>query len=397
VLSRSPSFAALFTARSLSLLGDGIGSLALIIHVQEDRGTGTAVALLLFVVSLPRVVSPLAGVIADRIDQRTVIAGGEIAQGALMGIAAIWLPPLPVLLGLLLGKAMVATISEPAVQSAVPALVDDGDLPGANALLGGLREAGEVLGPLLGGVIVAVAGVRTGLAVDALTFLVSIPLLARVPSLPPEPSDGTPHELGTAVWEGLRYVAAEPVTRAVAIAFFLVGLTAADDVALPFLARTLGAGSAGIGVLYASVGAGLILGYVVLARAGHRIRPAPAFVMGAAVIGVANALTGLASALGVAVAFQLTRGVGTAVLETNLQTLIQRTVPRRMLGRVFANVYGAVNIAAALALLVGGPLLDATSDRTVLVVAGLIGLAAAASSALLLRWQPRLGKRDDAS
>ncbi len=70
----------------------------------------------------------------------------------------------------------------------MPALVDDADLPAANAILSGLRQGGEVLGPLLGGLIVAAGGVRAGLAVDALTFLVSVPLLLRLPRMPASPA-----------------------------------------------------------------------------------------------------------------------------------------------------------------------------------------------------------------
>lgn len=385
LLSRSPAFAGLVAARGVSLVGDGVGTLALIVHVQRVRGSGSAVGLLLLVASLPRLLSPLAGAVADRVDRRTVIVAGELAQGLLVGAMALWLPPLPVLLVLLLGKALVVTIAEPAGQSALPALVEDADLPAANAMIGGLREAGEVLGPLLGGVLVAAAGVRAGLAVDALTFVISVPLLARIPALPPQHrhDDEPGKSLAADAWAGLRHVARDPVTRAVTAGFFFVGLTAADDVALPFLAPVLGAGERGIGVLYAGVGAGLVVGYLIrpLRRS---IQPRAGFLMGMGIAALGNLLTAGAPFLAAAVAFQITRGVGVAILDVHLQTLIQRSVPRRLLGRVFANVYGAVNIAAAGALLLGGPLLDATSARTVLVTVGLVGLAGTALSALLL-------------
>lgn len=378
VLRRSRPFARLFTARGLSLLGDGVGGLALVVHVQRGEGTGTAVGLLLLAAALPRLLSPLAGAVADRTDQRTLLAAAELAQGVVMGAAALWLPPFPVLLALLLGKSVAATVADPAGRSAVPTLVDDADLPAANSLLGALREGGEVLGPLVGGLVVAAAGVRAALAVDALTFLASVPLLLRLPPLPPERDA---RRLAGAAWDGLRYTATHPVARVLALAFLLVGLSAADDVALPFLARDLGAGPRGIGTLYAAVGAGLVLAYLVQASARRPLPPASGFVAGITVAGLGNVLTGLAPVLVAAVAAQMIRGVGLAVLETNLQTLAQRTVPRAMLGRVFANVYGAVNVGAAVSLLAGGALLDATSARTVLVAAGVLGLAAAAFAA----------------
>lgn len=141
VLGRSSSFAALLVARGVSLLGDGVGNLALVVHVQRTRNTGTAIGLLLLAASLPHLLSPLTGTIADRVDQRRVLIAGELGQGLLLGAAIVWLPPLPALLALLLAKATVATIAEPAGRSAVPALVVDADLPAANSLLGGAREA----------------------------------------------------------------------------------------------------------------------------------------------------------------------------------------------------------------------------------------------------------------
>lgn len=383
VLSRSPAFAALVGGRAVSLLGDGIGGLALIVHVQRDEGTGTALALLLLVASLPRLLSPLAGTVADRVDQRMVLAGGELGQGVVLLAAAVWLPPLPVLLGLLLVKAAIVAISEPAGFSAVARLVTDDDLPAANALLGGLRQAGEVLGPALGGTIVALGGVRAGLAVDAATFLVSVPLLLRVPKLPPTARETVGGILADAR-AGLRYTLRTPTVRALVAGFFLAGLAAGDDVALPFLAGDLGAGPRGTGVLYAAVGAGLILGFVALSHRGA----GPGLVVGATVAAGGNALTGVAPFLVAAVAFQTVRGVGLALYGTMLQTRLQRKVPRDLLGRVSANAYGAVNVAACFGLLVAGPLLDITSARTVLLVSGGVGLLGAAVSARAGRMSP---------
>jgi len=386
LLSRSPAFAALLTARSVSVIGDGVGNLALVVHVQRVDGTGTAVGLLLLAASLPRLLSPLAGTAADRVDRRLVLAAGELGQGLVLAVAVIWLPALPVLLVVLLAKAAITTVAEPAGQSAVPDLVGDEDLPAANALLGGVRQAGEVLGPLVGGLVVAVGGVRAGLAVDTLTFVVTVPLLLRVPPLPPTPdvTEGAAEATGVLAdaWSGLRYTLRHPVARALVVGFFLAGLAAADDVALPFLARGFGAGARGIGALYAAVGGGLIVGYVLVSR---RTATAGVFVIGAAVAAAGNLLTGVAPVLVAAVAFQILRGTGLAAFETALQTLLQRTVPRPYLGRVFANVYGAVNVAACVALLGGGVLLDATSSRTVLIASGCAGVVGTVASVRLLR------------
>jgi hypothetical protein len=136
----------------------------------------------------------------------------------------------------------------------------------------------------------------------------------------------------------------------------------------------------------------MVLGYVLLVRVGESGSVTRGFVAGAAIAGIGNSLTGLAPAIGLAVGFQVIRGLGTAVLDTSLQTMLQRSVARPMLGRVFANVYGAVGIAAAISVTLGGVLLDATSPGTVLVIAGLTAITAGITSGLLLRVQERAAR-----
>ena len=79
------------------------------------------------------------------------------------------------------------------------------------------------------------------------------------------------------------------------------------------------------------------------------------------------------------------RGAAIPLIGTSVTTLIQRTTPQELLGRTLANVYGGVEVAAALGYLCGGPLLDATSPRATFVVIGLGGLAGTIVCATLLR------------
>ena len=122
---------------------------------------------------------------SDRVDQGRLLAACEIAQCLLVVVILVWLPPLGVLLVLLFLKATAATIADPAARSAVPALVADTDLTAANAMLGGLRQIAAVVGPLLGGVLVATVEVRGALGVDAVSFVVGAILLLRLPRVTP--------------------------------------------------------------------------------------------------------------------------------------------------------------------------------------------------------------------
>jgi MFS family permease len=384
----SPDFRALLTARSLSWVGDGIANVALVIHLQRTEGTGRAVGLLLLVTTLPAVLAPFTGVVVDRYDRRRVLAAAEYAQAVVGAVIVVWLPALAPLLVLVLLKSIAATLTDIAGRSAIADLVPHDGLVVANAWFGGARQGGDILGPLLGGILVAVSSVRTAIAVDVATFVVAVPLLLRLPALRPTPEHGPARHWLSEARAGLSYIARHHVARAVTVGFFVVGLTAADDVALPFLARELGAGDIGVGAIYAAVAAGLVVGYVALGRGRIAAAPVAGFVGGCLVLGAGEVFTGLAGALAVAVSFQLVRGLGAAAIDVHLQTLLQRSVPPDTLGRVFANVYGAVGVAAALSTGVAGPLVDATSPGTVLVLAGIVAFAAAGATALLMRRRP---------
>jgi predicted MFS family arabinose efflux permease len=98
-----------------------------------------------------------------------------------------------------------------------------------------------------------------------------------------------------------------------------------------------------------------------------------------------NLLTAAAPWLAAAVAAQVIRGLAIPLADSHVSTYLQRTTPPDMLGRVLANVYGGVGVAAAAGYLAGGPLVDATSPRAAFVVVGCGGLAGALACAALLR------------
>jgi MFS family permease len=117
----------------------------------------------------------------------------------------------------------------------------------------------------------------------------------------------------------------------------------------------------------------VLAGFALLARR----TPAPArlALIGFALASGGNALTGAAPAIAIALAMQAVRGVGNAWLGVGVDTLVQREIPRAVRGRVFANLYGGVGVAAGASYLAGGPLVDAIGPRSVLIGAGIGGLA----------------------
>jgi MFS family permease len=387
VVRRSPGLASLLAAQTISPLGDAMATTALILHVQRTTGSATAVGLLLFAQAIPPLAAPLAGVIADRFPPGRLLSIGWLAQAVLAGLLALLLPPLGALLAVVFVLALADTPLSAAAGRCIPAVVADDDLVAANALRSGVRELGTVLGPPLAGLLFAVSGTRLVLGLDALTFLVVVPLALRLPTLKEDTDGRIRLSFARDARDGLAFIWRTPAVLAVALGFWAVVLfSAPDDLTLPFLATvTFRAGPVAVGVLLAAASAGLLAGLPFVNPAGRRLGVTRGVVTGFAVMATGNLLTAAAPWLTAAFAAQMLRGLAIPLADTHVTTYLQRTTPPQMLGRVLANVYGGVGAAAAAGYLLGGPVVEATSPRTAFVIIGCGGLAGAAITAVLLR------------
>jgi MFS family permease len=394
LLGANRPFRLLWTARAVSFLGDSLGLVALMLHVASTTGQALAVAALLLAGDFaPALLGPLTGTVADRLDRRRVMVACELVQGALVVAIALWLPSLPLLLVLVGLRAVAGQVFQPASRAAVPAVVPEPDLERANAAVGVATNGGETLGPLVAAVALPLLDVRGVLLLDAAAFAVSAVLLAFLPALP---GDGPGRDRASFLADartGLRYLWRERTVRVVTLGFVaIVACNGIDDVALVFLATdTLGGGDGAVGLLLAAVGIGLLAGYALLARTRRRVAMPALLLAGFAVSSAGNLLTGLAWAVAAAFALQAVRGLGIAALDVAATTLVQRIVPAGLLGRVFGTLYGGIGVAAALAYVLGGLLLDRTGPRTAFVTAGAAGLVATAATALALRRARRRG------
>jgi MFS family permease len=332
LLGANRPFRLLWSARAVSFLGDSLGLVALMLHVADTTGQALAVALLLLVGDFaPALLGPLTGTVSDRLDRKRVMVACELVQGVVVAAAALWLPSLPLLLGLVALRAVAGQVFQPASRAAVPALVPDRDLESANAAVGIGTNGGEALGPLAAALLLPVLDVRGVLLTDAATFLVSAALLALLPATRRQrPEPGQHASLLADTSAGLRHLWEHRTLRTIALGYFaIVAFNGIDDVALVFLATdTLGGGESAVGLLLAAVGIGLLVGYAVLARPRRRVSMIPLLLAGFAVSSAGNLLTGLAWAVAAAFVVQAIRGLGIAEIDVAANTLVQRSVPR---------------------------------------------------------------------
>lgn len=388
LLRDNVAFRRLWVSRSLSFIGDSLGGIALLLHVADTEGSGTAVALLLLVGDFaPTFLSPLSGTLSDRFDRKRLMVVSELAQGSIIGVIALVNLPFAPLLALVAVRSTLAGVFQPASRSAVTTLVPANRLESANAALGFGTHGFDLIGPLAGAALLPVVGIRGMLLADALTFVISAALLSRLPGLPPVPLEGESRlSFLRDARDGVEAIWSIRPIRVLTIGFCTaVAFSASDDVALVFLAQdSLGGGDAAASLLYAGAGTGLLIGFGLVAGIGGRVALAGMMLMGFAIASGGNLLTGLAWSVPAAFGFQLVRGLGISLIDVSVNTFVQRSVPPGMQGRVFANLYGFIGIAAGVAYVTGGPLLDLSGPRLVFLVAGIGGLVATAWMALRL-------------
>ena len=359
------AFRVLWWSRVVSFAGDGIGKTALVLYAATHGAA--AVSLVLLAVAAPRFLGPLAGALADRLDQRRLMAACETGQAAVFAALALFLPPLPVLLALVLVSGGLATAFVPAGRSAVPALVPEHKLGRANALLGTAFNIQVAVGPTIGGLAVELGGARVAFAVNAVTFVVSALILTRLPALRPV---GDHSGLWTETVAGLRFVATAPGPRALVLSLFVgVSFIAMDNVALVFLVSDVLHGSAAeFGFTQAAFGVGMLAASGLLTLG---VRSAVALLVGGLVLSAAGTVaTALVPTLLAVAAVQFVAGAGNGVENVASDTLVQRLTPRHLLGRAFGAVATAGQLGSAVAYAAAAPLVSALGPRAVFLIAG---------------------------
>jgi MFS family permease len=341
----------LFCGQCVSNLGDWLDFLALTVLIAYVWEMGPpALAALSIAIAIPWIfVAPFAGVWVDRWPKKRVMVGTDLVRAALVA-GLVVAPSLPVLLILVFLKTSVATFFAPADQATIRIIVPESQLHQAIALSQLVTQSTKIIGPALGGLIVAVASPRVAFGVDAVTFLASAAILSRLRPVDDPAARRAEDEAGGAddhggYWvelrEGLAYIAAR---RALVLCIVGFGATifllfCFDSLsALAF--QQLGVSKALFGLAIAGIGAGGVVGTVAVGRYGGDVNPFLLLGGGTAIVG------GCVTLLGVALLADLGAppwiwtpvlvvvGIASAGILVASPTIIQKETPPELMGRV---------------------------------------------------------------
>jgi MFS family permease len=341
---------------------------------------------------VPLVVFQLfGGVLADRTNRLRLLIGTQILTALTLTVAFVL-----TLLGLVRVEHLLVlaalsytfrAFDEPSRMSLIPQLVDREQLPNAVALGSIPWQAGRMIGPSITGILIAAFGGTVGFGLAAGASCVALVLYSRL-----QPSGESPAGDGRSVFlqlvEGLSFVGNNFVFAGLlGLALFnsLFGLSYIT--LLPVFAdRYFEAGSAGYGLLSAAHGVGALMGTLTLATVAHRIRrPGTALLTAAAGLGVFLIAFSRSPGMWLALPILVLVGFSNTFYLTQVNTLVQQTVPDRLRGRVMS-LYALCWNLVPLGGLLAGAMAAAVSARFAVLVGG----AMVAANALLLLTSRRL-------
>ena len=377
-------FRFLWAGMTISMIGDGIYLVAIAWQVLEIENRAGALALVGIAWSLPQVVLVLAsGALSDRLDRRMLMIAGDLirffAIGTLGILSLSGQLTIPLILLLVLFYGAGQAVFQPSFQSITPVIVPSDLLVQANSLAQLVRLfAMTLIGPLVGGVLVAVFSAGVAFLADAATFVFSMLmiLLMRTRHQAKPEGERSGSFLGE-IADGLRYVRR---TRWLLIA--MVGATVSLlavwgpwEVLVPVVVRNdLGGAASSLGLVFGAGGIGAV---VVAGFFGQRgtlpPKPLTAMYLAWAMGMLGTAGFGVVTTVWQAMAVAFVTEGSIAYLVVVWVTLVQRLVPDRLLGRVFALDWMISTMGVPLSFAITGPTAEAIGHDATLIWAGVVG------------------------
>jgi predicted MFS family arabinose efflux permease len=391
---RHRRFRLLVAGQLTSNVGDAFYAVALPWYVLATHGGPLLLGTVLAAYGIPRTaLLVVGGQLSDRLRPWTVMMAtdlirafgvGALAAAAALGPArAVVLVPIAVVLGAGAGLFM------PGSFAIVPELLPGDVLQAGNALVSGGTQLATLIGPAIGGALVALAGPAPAFAVDAASFAVSALTLAGLrvarrsaqEADAPTSAEATP-PTGPTVRSVLRTERILQIGLLVTVAANL-GSGGVDEVALPSLAHgPLHSGAVGYGWLIAAFGAGALIGTLGAAQAGRAKRPfvvgSLAFLIEAVFIGIAPFLGSTAAVAAAIFGLGLMNGFGNVITITAFQKWAPAGLLGRLSGLLMLSSLGVFPISVALAALFVrhlGPASFFVFSAVTLTVAILAGLS----------------------
>jgi MFS family permease len=384
---RVPGFRFLFYSTLASSLGTLVAAIALAIDVKDRTDSGIWVGAVLLVEFLPTIVVGLFfGPLLDRLERRSLMIGADLTRAAVFCALPFAHSP-----GVIVGLATIAGLANgffrPAAFASVPNLVPSEQLSEANALLVAIENVSWAIGPIIGGVLTAALGPNAAYWINAVSFLISAALVARIAARQLQSKTALSRGHWADLADGFRTVAHSRALLAVLVGWGIASLgLGGANVAEVFLAKDVfSSGDFGYGLLYGAIGTGLVVGSFWSSRLIEGIGIARAYGLALALMALGFTGAGLSPNVWVAAVFCIVVGLGDGAAIVCNALLVQRGAPDLMRGRALTLVMSATYFLTGVGTVVAGALLHLAGPRWVWIGAGISFVCAAIAGYTLAR------------
>jgi len=336
-LRESRDFRLLFTAGTVFYFGAMMTYVAIPFQLYTITGNNLAVGLVGLVELFPLIVFGLyGGALADHVDRRRLLIGCGIAQAVLTAFlmvnASFDQPRVWIIYVTAFFLAAAQSLQRPSKEALLPRTVAHDKLTAANALDGFGMQAGVLVGPAVGGLLLAHAGATWCYAVDVVGLVVAS-LMFRAMASYPHRDETTPPSLA-GIGEGLRYA----LSRRDLLGTYLVDIAAMilaiPVVLFPALAQDVFRHPALLGLLYSAETVGALLATVTSGWTSRVSRDGRAIVIAAAAYGLCIGLAGISPSIGLALVLFALAGAADMISAVFRQTVWNSTIPESMRGRL---------------------------------------------------------------
>lgn len=376
-------------SQGVAYAGRGAAMTALIWVLYESTGSSWWVSgAMLAVFGVSTAVSPWSGHVGDRHDRRVVVLASALVAAFGFAACAVFSElslTVPIIAVMVLAASTQGALSA-AVTGAIPALVAEEDLSGANGVAGAFKSAGFMLGPGVGGALLAVVGPTGVFAASALLLLGAVASVWRLPGTfraKPHPEHGVGSSL-----DGYRRLIRDPWLRLLTIAWTIVMIAVGPViVAEVVLAEQFAVGSIGYGLIAVFWDGGGVIGALVGRRIPRSLERL-AIVGGCVAIAFGFAVVGLAPVFWPVLLGMFTAGLFDAFGTVAAQNLIQRRTPDHLRSRVSAALDAVVIGAMSLSFALAAPLVELLGPQGVYLAAAAATLVGAGLLIPTLRGTP---------
>ncbi|WP_036651384.1 MFS transporter [Paenibacillus pini] len=390
-LKNNRPFIMLMGAQLVSNLGDWLHVLALLTLVGlKWHATPWEITTITLCMALPILIGgPFAGYLSDRMNRKNLMIISDLTRVVIVS-GLLFSDHLWQVYVILLLKGLMDTLFSPAKSGKIKEVVPTADMGKAVAISSGIEQITKIAGPAVGGLLVALIGIKGCFIVDAASFLLSAILLIGVPKysiLPKlEEVQGAHVETDSpgkeSFWKemgaGIALLSRMPLLGAglIMLVILMLILTVADSQTITLFREIPGMNEQFLGYCMAASGAGMLISAVISGKLGGKMLTKMG--IGASFMGLVYVLAAVSVTVGfqgvtlymVLISAFFAAGFGAGITAIPYQTMLQERTPVHLTGRVFGAVNSFSSSAVIIGPLFGGILVTAYGPITAFEISG---------------------------